>query len=382
MYSRNSLETLPDLLAAQRLLIDSRGASDAINDALSLVGKAAEVDRVHVFEITRSTQGEELATRRYEWDSGDAETHYENLDLSAISLREAFHPRWVDALYAGNPVYGPLSSFPVEERAKLALQRIKSFLIVPIFSRGRLWGFVEFEYCTHERQLSEIEVDLLISVSVGLGIALGGLYNDTEDRGIEGHIVFYLGLVRRMYEVHSPSISQTARTALLERTQARIRVLIQSYRYFSEHSAGVHPVALSDYLKRLTPLLELLLEAPTRIVSEQEESEGKEIAYQIELTKEHALYIAVTLVEVFAMLARKHSNRIEGETLLVRLQCTRERGIMSLTRATPAREPVSGGVPLDAMAHALLRRIQDRMCATIDPYRDRAALFRLVFLLH
>ncbi len=361
-------DVLPEILAAQRALIESGGRHEAIQSALARVGAVAEVDRVYVFEFPPNDAGPELAAQRYEWCSDRVTPQIDNPELQTLPVREAGYGRWLDSLASATPIYGRVQAFPEQERPLLLAQSIKSLLVLPIFVDGALWGFVGFDDCTSERDWSESEIDLLITISLALGIALA----ETDPEGLDRRTGIYLGMIARLFEVHSATFSHTSQEHLVERTQARIRVLVHSYRYFSViGSESATP--LPDYLRSLLPLFADLLDAETQL---QLQPAGQDAA-NMSLDIERSLDIAVTLSEALAALSesQQREHAIQQLTILLGM---RDRKIeIALQAYDRGGQPLPGATALDAMAQVLLRRIQERLRATIEPLTGEEALFKI-----
>ncbi len=361
---------LPEILAVQRTLIESGDRGEAVQSALARVGSVAKVDRVYVFEITAAKGVEKRASQRYEWCSAHVSPQIDNHELQSLPLRQAGYGRWLDELSLGTPIYGPIRSFPEKEKRLLLEQGIKSLLILPIFVDYSLWGFVGFDDCTTEREWTDAEIDLLITISLSLGIALAG----PDPSGLDRRTAIYLGMINRLFEVHCATFAQTSRDHLVERTQARVRVLVQSYRYFSSIPPG-SSVALPCYLDSLLPLFSDIWQAQARLELRAGDREHSEISLGIE----RSLDIAVTLSEVFAILSETRRSELERSQITIALAIRDGRAEIALESYDSNGRSLNGATTLDAMAQVLLRRIQERLRATIEPLSREDALFRISF---
>lgn len=370
MHDRENGCVVSEILAVQRTLIESGDRFHAVQSALARVGSAAKVDRLYVFEIHPDDEDEQLASQRFEWCSESVSPQIDHPELQSLPLRRAGYGRWLDALSSGTPIYGPIRSFPEQEQPTLLAQGIKSLLILPIFVDYCLWGFVGFDDCTTERAWTDSEIDLLITISLSLGITLAG----PDPNGLDRRNGIYLGMITRLFEVHSATYSQTSRDHLVERTQARVRVLVHSYRYF----AGIPPgtsIALPRYLRSLLPLLADIWQAEAGVELRHDDRERSEISLDIE----RSLDIAVTLSEIFAILSETRRRELEHAKLTIALGSRDGRADIALEAYDRNGTPLSGTTTLDALAQMLLRRIQERMRATIEPPSREDVLFRISF---
>jgi diguanylate cyclase (GGDEF)-like protein len=74
-------------------------------------------------------------------------------------------PNWEKAFLSRKCINSPTRDLGASERELLELQGIKSVLAVPIFIRGKLWGFVGFDDCHSERFFTANEENVLRSSS-------------------------------------------------------------------------------------------------------------------------------------------------------------------------------------------------------------------------
>ncbi len=341
-----------------------------MHSAIARVGTVAKVDRVYVFEIYTANGDEEHASQRYEWCSERVAPQIDNPELQSLPMRQSGYGRWLDSLRSGTPIYGPVRTFPEQEQPKLIAQGIKSLLILPIFVDYCLWGFVGFDDCTTECEWTDAEIDLLITISLSLGITLAGCDPD----GLDRRTGIYLGMITRLFEVHSATFSQTSRDHLVERTQARVRVLVQSYRYFASVPSGT-TVTLTSYLDSLLPLFADIWHADARLELRQDGRDPTEISLDIE----RSLDISVTLSEVLATVSETRRRELAKTRLNIVLGIREGRAEIAVEAYDREGRPLSGSTTLDAMAQVLLRRIQERLRATIDPLSREDTLFRITF---
>ncbi len=157
-----------------------RGVADAVNhllraddnetiqQALGMLGEAANVDRAYIFEShDNSLTGEHLISQRVEWVSDQTTPQIDNPALQHASY--ALMPRWYEVLSSGSSLCGRVCDFPANERLLLGPQDICSLLVAPIMVTGQFWGFIGFDDCHSERQWSEYEESVLFTVAGSLG---------------------------------------------------------------------------------------------------------------------------------------------------------------------------------------------------------------------
>ena len=160
------------VLEAQKGLLSGASVAEAVPAALRAVGEAAGVDRAYVFAFHSTADGTVCGSQRYEWVAPGVEPEIDNPVLQNVPMYEAGYGRWVDHFRSYDLVHGPLSEFPQSEYETLAEQGIQSLVVIPIYVNAALWGFVGFDDCSHPREWSPSEIDLLLSLSISIGAAL------------------------------------------------------------------------------------------------------------------------------------------------------------------------------------------------------------------
>lgn len=363
---------LSEVLAAHRDLIVSDDVSFVLESALGRIGRAAEVDRVYVFQIERVSDTEAHASHRFEWVSPRVPPQIDNPVLQGLPLRASGYGRWLDCLESSVPIVGPIEDFPADEIPILEDQGILSILVLPIFTGPRLWGFIGFDDCTEGRSWSHAEVDILITVSLGVGIALSG----EEESPLESEVEIYLNAANRLLQVHSVTFSETPIETMMRRTQVRVRVLAVSYRFFT----ALHVPDRIDsnaFLRALQPLFEDIRgggpgdrKAANWCIRVDSDA--------VALDMERALDVAVLLGEVLANVVDHFGTTPAGTTVTLAIRPVEDRVELAVTARDRSGLPVGDGQVLDGMARALFRHVQERLHAQIIPSRSRGVLFRVL----
>ena len=172
-----------DLLHRDRLLQGVAQASQhlltapdigmAIPQMLSILGNAADVDRVYLYENHGHVPNGELAmSMRYEWTHPDIsptiqQPHWQNQPYSAHGLQ-----RWHRTFLSGQSIRALTRHLPQPEQVLLNQDGILSILMVPIFIDQTLWGHVGFDACRQERRWTASEESILVTIAASLGGAL------------------------------------------------------------------------------------------------------------------------------------------------------------------------------------------------------------------
>ncbi|MCI0511767.1 PAS domain S-box protein [candidate division KSB1 bacterium] len=162
-------EILSALTSATQRLLRSKNLDQAIQKLLALLGKAAGVSRVYIFENELDEFDTVLMTQRYEWNAPGITPQLPNPKLQHLSYIEGGFERGLTLFPRGEIIYGLVADFPASEQRMLTPQQIKSLVMVPIFVEGRWWGFMGFDDCVAPRiwSIAEIEAIKIAAETIG-----------------------------------------------------------------------------------------------------------------------------------------------------------------------------------------------------------------------
>ncbi|MFP4509187.1 MAG: GAF domain-containing protein [Spirochaetaceae bacterium] len=250
MYAQDANEQrlIAEVLKARRILMSEQGTSPDVTEAFGTVGKALRVDRVYFFEVHFDEHSTVLASQRYEWCAPGIEAQIDNPDLQDIPLLDAGYTRWIDHFHAYLPVHGPVSSFPEAEQAMLESQGIQSLLILPVFTRGSLHGFVGFDDCRFQRTWSDHDLTALFTLALTLGWIHKERAPSKADRAVSEAISF----IDRMMNVQAVALDASPVSSHTGRTAARLAAATEIHRLLAE-TAMEGRIESYDLLQRLEP---------------------------------------------------------------------------------------------------------------------------------
>jgi two-component sensor histidine kinase len=357
-----------DVLDACRRLLQGSDVGAAISEALAAIGRATGVDRVYIFAIEHHET--EYASQTFEWTSDRVAPEIDNPELQNIPLREAGYTRWLEEMGRYRPIVGPIASFPPSEQPMLAMQGIQSLLVLPIYSEGTLVGFVGFDDCTQGRQWSRSDVDVLIALTMALGIAL----SDEGVREAERAVALYLRLLGRLFDVHAIMFSGTSPIVLGKRAAVRLRIVARSYQHFARLDDG-DLVEMGSYIKLMRPLLD-------EFVSARDPGRRATLSSSVgvrSLTIKRALDLAIITGEVLAAIIDHPGIDLSGAHVLVSLQPRDENVELAITARSSSAEPIGRGDRLDGMAVSLLRDIRQHFDGSVSQDLIDGLLLRVSF---
>jgi PAS domain S-box-containing protein len=177
---RSFLETLVKMLTELLSLEDSATLYDRI---LPVLGEITQTDRVSVYELFPSAEGQSYLRRMYAWENG--------LDRSALPgvENQPIKGELVDLLKelrTGQYIAGNADRLPAALRAQLEAQGIKSTLILPLFAKGAFSGAITFTCYLAEREWDALEVALLQAAAASATLTAGRIEAGEALRDSEG----------------------------------------------------------------------------------------------------------------------------------------------------------------------------------------------------
>ena len=208
---------------SEQLLISDAGARSTptldgvFPIVLAQLGQAADVSRAYLFQNSLSPKGVLLTTHRHEWVAQGQTSQLSNPYTQNFNYAAEGFGRWVELLQTGQPVFGLTRDFPAPEQVVLALQKVRSVLVVPIFCQGQWWGCLGFDECESERVWSNAEMEALRSAASALGAALTHAARVAAEREHNRYTMLLHDIARVAIEAHNfPTLLQALTDHLRE----------------------------------------------------------------------------------------------------------------------------------------------------------------------
>jgi len=127
---------------------------DVMSNGLRAVADAADIDRCIVVRVfVHDIQGGR-AGEIYRWDRDGGGTMPVDKELKVLPVTSALR-RWILSMVDDTCVSLRRSEFKEDEAAFLTPRGVMSILIVPVFTKGDLWGVVTFHDNKDEREFDE-----------------------------------------------------------------------------------------------------------------------------------------------------------------------------------------------------------------------------------
>jgi PAS domain S-box-containing protein len=157
------------------LLVDSLKTNSFDNfcdNLLKSLGEMTKVSRTYIFTIRKDDL---FMDNTHEWCNINIEPQIKNLQNQKLSD----FPLWINTLKNNNILKARIieKDLPEEVHDVLKSQDIKSILVVPLFLNDRLWGFFGLDECLSYKEWSDLEIELMRSLSNIISLAFKLRYN-------------------------------------------------------------------------------------------------------------------------------------------------------------------------------------------------------------
>jgi len=148
-------------------MIASPSIEGFLKYCVKTLGEITKVSRVYIFQ---NNQKNTMMSNTHEWTKKGIESFKKRLQRVPYSE----FPYWKKTLQADKVIHAThiTKDLPKEVHTILAMQKIKSILVVPIFIGKRFHGFLGFDECEKEEAWKESDIYLLRTVAQTIGNAI------------------------------------------------------------------------------------------------------------------------------------------------------------------------------------------------------------------
>ncbi|MCP9770136.1 PAS domain S-box protein [Lacihabitans sp. LS3-19] len=148
------------------------------DELLEIIGKASNTDRVYFFKNDKEN---EWFTQTNEWVSEGIKAEINNPLLKSLSYSKL--GKYYHDLINNKPFQFKISDIKDEENFKrLNDQRIKSLLVIPIFIKNELAGYIGFDDCKSEFEWDKDIINYLVSIAASISSALERQLSELENK--------------------------------------------------------------------------------------------------------------------------------------------------------------------------------------------------------
>ena len=164
---------LQGIADATKALMTSRKEGEGFNEALSILGKAADVDRVYIFQHQVNKETDEMFfSLVYEWTSEGTTAQIRKLEFDKISYSRFATLQFYESFSEGKTLKYIINDLPDTYKENFIDKNIKSIILVPIMIDGNYWGFIGFDEMETDRTWSDNEESILVTMSSTIGAVI------------------------------------------------------------------------------------------------------------------------------------------------------------------------------------------------------------------
>lgn len=176
-------------------LVKNLNFNEAILNSLEIMGNAANVDRVVVYQNTFDPlTGTYLIGKKFEWTPEGTTVEINNPKLQNI-LQQGYGI-FSTPLLAKKPVIGLTKDFDPKVQLLLKSLNILSLISFPIYVEDYFWGFVGFDDCKTEKIWTEAEQAILSSFSASIASVIERNQKREKEKANEKRISSILNHMR------------------------------------------------------------------------------------------------------------------------------------------------------------------------------------------
>lgn len=145
-------------------LVENEFNETELKEIFGIIGNAVSADRMYYFDVLKGDSGRTFISQKIEWSSDNATAQNENPEMQNIpgrKVKEILTPLEKNQTFTAN-----LSELKEGYLKEVFLdQDIKAMLILPVFFKNDLYGFIGFDDCKKERVWNEDEITFLKGLS-------------------------------------------------------------------------------------------------------------------------------------------------------------------------------------------------------------------------
>jgi diguanylate cyclase (GGDEF)-like protein len=172
---RRQARLLTGIATAASHLLTGPDLHRSVNEALGLIGEAAQVGRVLVFEYVPAddeSPDRPYLALRYRWTRDPLPGDRGPGALRKFAFAEAGFAKVVDAVRRGEPQAYVRAELDPAAQAVLRRYGIESMLLLPVLVKRRFWGVLGLYDCDGERTWSPAEESVMMTVAADVGAAI------------------------------------------------------------------------------------------------------------------------------------------------------------------------------------------------------------------
>lgn len=152
-------------------MVSSNGSMEVFQEILQVVRSTVQADRAYIFTVEHDPENGPYMSQVAEDCAQGVKPQIHNPELQHLPFDKGA-PSLFPVLQAHEPFSAKVAEMTSPEREILESQGIVSILVVPIFARSVLWGFMGFDDCTTPRSWNDDDVRILRTIAEVMGATL------------------------------------------------------------------------------------------------------------------------------------------------------------------------------------------------------------------
>jgi PAS domain S-box-containing protein len=167
---------------SQQLILGKSWETNIIK-VIASIGETIDYSQVSLFNFTSKTKLDKVV----HWKNHSHMHAIRGEDFKEIDLQHGNLARYMNIMQNGAIIKGSLKDFPTQEKVFLSEKNIKTFVVIPIVIKQKVWGIIWLHNCIAEKQLNENEISYLkkINTIIEASIRVTKTYKDlTIERDI------------------------------------------------------------------------------------------------------------------------------------------------------------------------------------------------------
>jgi diguanylate cyclase (GGDEF)-like protein len=150
---------------------DNEDIRTPLISAMEVLGKAMDVDRVHIWH-TRAIDDGTRYVREYTWLSDYAKPRSYSIPKYLDTSLERDKLDWMEKFQNNEVISGLIADMPPNYQELLSKLSTKSVTIIPLFLEGQFWGLFTIDSIMEKQEFAEDEITILRSVSLMMATAV------------------------------------------------------------------------------------------------------------------------------------------------------------------------------------------------------------------
>ncbi len=161
---------LQGIADATKTLMTVSDENEGFSIALNILGTAADVNRVYIYQhLLQTVKSEMFFSLQYEWVSEGTEYQMEDPLFQKIPYSRFTSLNFYENFSKGNLLKFIISELPQESQEAFVDRNIKSIILVPIMVDDIYWGFIGFDEMHTDRIWTEDEESILVTMAATIG---------------------------------------------------------------------------------------------------------------------------------------------------------------------------------------------------------------------